>query len=174
MLTAKALLSLLAACATLANGAAVPAAAASPAEKVLVLEGPFPLNSTIEGRSSSDEHVLVKRAACNRGAASIYLGDIDETVRQLQNDYPDQLSYLPARSYVGWNKGEARICAQNRYYADNTRVKRWEAGWAANVVRNECCPGSRSYCGGGSQQGHGDSGLAIDISAMHKTGTCNF
>ena len=167
MLTATALLSLLAACTTLANGAAVPA------DKVLVFEGPYPLNSTIEGRSS-DDHILVKRAACNWGGASIYLDDIDEMVRQLHNDYPDQLSYLPARSYVGWNRGEARICAQNRYYADNTHVKRWEAGWAANVVRNECCPGSPSYCGGGMQQGHGDSGLAIDISVKHKTGTCNF
>ncbi|KAL8656929.1 MAG: hypothetical protein Q9226_002435 [Calogaya cf. arnoldii] len=177
MLPTKALFSLLAAYASLASTAAVPAAAASPEDKVLVFEGPFPMNTTLEGpdSSSADAPTLSKRAVCLWSGSNIYIPDINEMVRQLQNDWPDQLKYLPARSYASWTWGAARICAQNWYYADNTHIKRWEAGWAANEAKNHCCPGGpSSWCGGGKQQAHGDSGLPIDIVVRHSSSTCYF
>lgn len=42
------------------------------------------------------------------------------------------------------------------------------------MVKNECC--FAPYCGGGKQQGHGDSGLVIDIVVKSKGGivTCSW
>ncbi|KAI4191638.1 MAG: hypothetical protein LQ346_004684 [Caloplaca aetnensis] len=158
MLPTKTLLSLLAASASLVNAAAVPAAAASPDDNVLVLEGPFPINATtLETRSSS---ILSKRADCYTGSG-INTPDLTELARQLQNDNPDQLTYLPALSWTAWTYGSARTCVYNNYVYDNTHVKRWEAGWGSVSVKNQCC--YTPYCGGGKQQGHGDSGLAVDI-----------
>ncbi|KAL8849299.1 MAG: hypothetical protein Q9221_005709 [Calogaya cf. arnoldii] len=175
MLPTKALFSLLAVCASLASTAAVPAAAASPEDKVLVFEGPFPINSTEEALSSPvAARALAKRAWCYYSQA-MYTSDISEMVRQLQNDWPDSLKYLPAKSYASWTWGSAKICARNWYQFENTHIKRWEVGWAANEVKNKCCPNNPWQCSsGGQQQAHGDSGLTIEIDVQHSSHTCYF
>ncbi|KAL8658848.1 MAG: hypothetical protein Q9226_000738 [Calogaya cf. arnoldii] len=109
MVPAKELLSLLTAYASVANAAAVPATAASPDHKVLVFEGPFPINSTVKDGSSSAGSVLSKRVACRWSGSPWYTPDVTELARQLQNDNPDQLSYLPQGGYVAWTWGSTKV-----------------------------------------------------------------
>ncbi|KAI0403201.1 hypothetical protein F4802DRAFT_572724 [Xylaria palmicola] len=129
------------------------------AEPELIFEGPFPIaNTTLSQRDESGEPALAKRANCYGGGA-INTQDIENLGNQLQSKGGN--NYVPKTSYVSYTLGSTKVCILNNYLFDNTHVSDWEAGWGTLAVRNDCC--YTPYCGGGLQQGHGDSGLAVNI-----------
>ncbi|KAI0596005.1 hypothetical protein F4775DRAFT_566978 [Biscogniauxia sp. FL1348] len=126
-----------------------------------VIEGPFPINSTTSGLAQRDEEggsKIAKRADCWNGG-SINTDDIQNLGSSRQSAGGN--NYVPAASWVSYTWGSAKVCVLNNYLFDNTHVSDWEIGWGVLAVRNDCC--FTPYCGGGLQQGHGDSGLAVNI-----------
>ncbi|KAF2258538.1 hypothetical protein CC78DRAFT_478435 [Lojkania enalia] len=94
-----------------------------------------------------------------RGGGDINTPDIESLFNSLQSRGGDR--YLPSTSWVSTTLGSARVCVYNNYIFENTHVSNWEIGWGVRSVREQCC--FTPYCGGGTQQGHGDSGLAVNI-----------
>ncbi|KZL80909.1 hypothetical protein CI238_06646 [Colletotrichum incanum] len=141
-----------------------------------VKEGPFP-NSKDQGTMTAGSELITtgleKRADWCTSGSNYNQDDATELQRQLQNDNPDGLSYLPAWSTMSWSLGTAKVCISNQYLSDNTHIKRWEAGWAMGYVRNLCCSG-KSSCSGGNCSGHGDSGLSVEIRVQNSAKSCEF
>ncbi|GKT94903.1 secreted protein [Colletotrichum tofieldiae] len=98
-----------------------------------VKEGPFPNSKDQDittARSKLITADLEKRADWCTSGSNYNQDNATELQRQLQNDNPNGLSYLPAWSTVSWSLGTAKVCISNQYLSDNTHIKRWEAGWA--------------------------------------------
>ncbi|KAF5619159.1 monocarboxylate transporter 2 [Fusarium tjaetaba] len=86
----------------------------------------------------------LEKRGCNTGA-NFPSNDAIKLKNNLQNSNPDQLSNLPARSILEWSLGDAKICVFNKYFFDNTHIKRWEAGWVTGYIKDSCC-GGNSQC----------------------------
>ncbi|KAI5921391.1 hypothetical protein F4810DRAFT_712645 [Camillea tinctor] len=124
----------------------------------MIVEGPFPISSLATRDVGEEGSALAKRANCYNGG-SINTDDIQNLGSSKQSSGGN--NYVPAASWVSYTWGSAKACVLNNYLFDNTHVSDWEIGWGVLAVRNDCC--FTPYCGGGLQQGHGDSGLAVNI-----------
>jgi hypothetical protein len=157
-------------------------AAAAPASGVLtpelaaaikagvVKEGPFPIDYKHSDQTpieSTEARKLAKRADCYNGP-TFYTSDIQALGNYMQTQSGND--YLPATSSVSWTWGTAKLCVYNNYVFENTHVSYWEMGWGLLSVSNQCC--LTNICSGGVQQGHGDSGLAVNIVGMSSGDSC--
>ncbi|KAH8693364.1 hypothetical protein GQ44DRAFT_792468 [Phaeosphaeriaceae sp. PMI808] len=126
-----------------------------------VIEGPFPFefNTTTDQPPSDGENDTIHILANCNGGGDINTADIEALANSLQNSNVN--NYLPKQSGLYWTRGSTRVCVRNNYIFENTHVSNWEVGWGAKSVRNACC--FNQFCGGGSETGHGDSGLAVSI-----------
>ncbi|PNP76782.1 hypothetical protein FNYG_09886 [Fusarium nygamai] len=111
-----------------------------------------------------------EKRGCNTGA-NFPSNDAIKLKNNLQNNNPDQLSYLPARSLLEWSLGDAKICVFNKYPFENTHIKRWEAGWVTGYIKDSCC-GGNSQCYDGTGACHGDSGLSLAATLLHSARDC--
>jgi hypothetical protein len=138
-------------------------------EKGSVIEGPFPLKPTVERRAAAPEALakLSKRADCYDGA-TFYSDDLNKLGNYLQSRSDNV--YMPKQSSYSWAWGSVKLCVRNNYVFENTHVSYWEMGWGLLAVKNQCC--LTNICSGGKQQGHGDSGLAVDIYAINAGQSC--
>ncbi|KAF6804361.1 hypothetical protein CMUS01_14868 [Colletotrichum musicola] len=124
-------------------------------------------------RSEVIENPLEKRANWCTSGSNYNQADADALQRDLQNNSPDSMSFVGAWSSVSWSWGTAKVCIANQYLADNTHIKRWEAGWAMGYIKDMCCSG-KSSCSGGNCSGHGDSGLSLEIRVQNSAKSCEF
>ncbi|EXL65421.1 hypothetical protein FOPG_18353 [Fusarium oxysporum f. sp. conglutinans race 2 54008] len=154
--------------------AAVPAKEAEPRELIFkeVQEGGviFRAYAPYNGTDIPEEASTLEKRGCNSGA-NFKSSDAIALKNSLQNNNPDQLSYLPARTLLEWSLGEAKICVNNWYAFENTHIKRWEAGWVTGYIKDSCC-GGNSMCYGGDGTCHGDSGLSLKATLMHSARDC--
>jgi hypothetical protein len=143
-----------------ADGALTPELAAAIAAGA-VKEGPFPIDYEHSDQTpieSTKSGKLVKRANCYSGLTFL-TADVGNFGNWLQTQSGNV--YLPHASRCSWTWGTTKLCVYNNYVFDNTRVSYWETGWGLLSIKNQCC--LTSICSGGLQQGHGDSGLAVNI-----------
>ncbi|KAL8659360.1 MAG: hypothetical protein Q9226_000480 [Calogaya cf. arnoldii] len=159
MFLTKVFLSLFAAWTSVANAAAVPAAVASPTDKALIFERPFPGNSTLEARSSSDNHTLSERqtpaevnpkdilSECLGGKPSRSPGpaedkrkfstsDMTALARSLSTVNTDAPVDVYGMLRMGENNvfswGSASVCA---FRGDYTRLEQYS--WTTTISRND-------------------------------------
>ncbi|KAF2824839.1 hypothetical protein CC86DRAFT_47705 [Ophiobolus disseminans] len=151
-----------------------------------IFEGPFPIDYNITTSqhpvdpNGSDE-IMRSMATCSN-SANINTPDIERLADYLQSLAGKR--YCPALGWFSTSMGSAKVCVYNNYLYHNTHVSNWEAGWGARSVKDQCC--YTPYCGGGMcslrcfrkiavcvltdevgvQQGHGDTGLAVNIVTM--------
>jgi hypothetical protein len=129
----------------------------------VVKEGPFPIDYSHSDQSpveSSKSKKLLKRADCSSGP-TFQSGDVQAFGNWLQTQSVNK--DLPHASWYSMTWGTAKLCVYNNYVFENTHVSYWEMGWGLLSVHDQCC--LTSICAGGSQQGQGDSGLAVNIVA---------
>ncbi|KAF5648648.1 hypothetical protein F52700_964 [Fusarium sp. NRRL 52700] len=154
--------------------AAVPAKEASTREVIFeeVQEGGvvFRAYAPDNATDTPEQAPVLEKRGCNSGA-NFASNDAIQLKNNLQNSNPDQLSYLPARSILEWSLGSAKICVFNKYFFDNTHIKRWEAGWVTGYIKDSCC-GGNSQCYGGDGTCHGDSGLSLSATLIHSARDC--
>jgi len=81
---------------------------------------------------------MAKRDNCGIGGSGIQPADIYSMVGDLQYNDPDSLRYVAHGNWIAWTVGSATICLFNDYLTENTHVSRWESGWAASFIQNEC------------------------------------
>jgi hypothetical protein len=116
-------------------GLAVRAAPTESAENRAVWLGIHTANETEAAAAD-----LEKRGdSCGGSRYLINKSDISALQRDLQNNNPNELKYLPKQSWTGWVYGSALVCVHNYYLFENTHVKRWEAGWAVGYISGRCC-----------------------------------
>ncbi|KAF4333897.1 hypothetical protein FBEOM_12291 [Fusarium beomiforme] len=127
---------------------AVPAKDAEPREVIFeeVQEGGvlFRAYAPINGTDTLEEKPNLEKRGCNSGA-NFKASDAVKLQNSLQNQNPDQLVNLPARTLMEWSLGEAKICVNNWYAFENTHIKRWEAGWVTGYIRDTCCGGNSQW-----------------------------
>jgi hypothetical protein len=137
------------------------AAPTAPEVSALIFDGPHPINYT----QTTDQHPYdpnddtIHALANCYGGGDINTGDIGALADNLQNRGGNR--YLPSNSWVSTTVGSAKACVYNNYIFENTHVDNWEMGWGVRSVKDQCC--FTPFCGGGLQQGHGDTKLAVNI-----------
>jgi len=138
-------------------------------EKGSVIKGPTPMKPAVERREAAADALkkLSKRADCYDGA-TFYSNDLNNLGNYLQTRSDNV--YLPKSSVYSWSWGSVKLCLYNNYVFENTHVSFWEMGWGLLSVKNQCC--LTNICSGGKQQGHGDSGLAVNIVAINAGQSC--
>jgi len=138
-------------------------------EKGSVIKGPTPMKTAVERREAGAEAPtkLSKRANCYNGA-TFYTNDLNNLGNYLQTLSGNV--YMPKQSVYSWAWGSVKLCVYNNYVFENTHVSYWEMGWGLLSVKNQCC--LTNICSGGLQQGHGDSGLAVNIVAINAGQSC--
>lgn len=156
----------------------IPSALTSPISNITpTSSGPIPktYNSLLDRSNANTTSILA--SSCTSGSNE-NTADITAMGNWLQGQ--SGTFYLPHLSQTSWTLGSIRLCVNNDYLSQNTHVSFWEAGWGALSVKNACC--FNQFCGGGmyinhikfrrtqilmrcagNQQGHGDSGLSVNI-----------
>ncbi|KAL0943132.1 uncharacterized protein CTRU02_201018 [Colletotrichum truncatum] len=117
-------------------------AAAAPTEDHpgSLFSGPF--NITDAAETGNSLLTLTKRDDCGTLGALFSKNSINNLMWDLQNNNPDEMTYVPHNNFVTWSNGDARVCVKNTYFTENTHVKRWEVGWAVGYIRDMCCNAS--------------------------------
>ncbi|KAL8847104.1 MAG: hypothetical protein Q9221_007853 [Calogaya cf. arnoldii] len=167
----KILIAVAAALCQFINATALPAEVVTFKHVDVVVEGPFPINSTSQAHFSDAADVLSKRKdECWNGYSSN--ADITTLAWQLQNDSPFELEYVGAGNYKSWTYASARFCVYNRKLFDNTRVRRWDVGWGALQVQNNCCDKSASLCRGGKVNIRGNDRTEVNVGVRPAADGC--
>ncbi|KAH8664959.1 hypothetical protein BGZ61DRAFT_462547 [Ilyonectria robusta] len=126
-------------------------------------------NTTVVDRRDTESAAagLVKRDNCYHDSFS--RASAWTLASNLQNQWPDSEVNLPRNTHVSWVEGNVRVCVANMYVFVDSKVKRWEVGWAMNYIDSTCCAdGScNDNYAGGEATAHAPDGLNLLVRVVN-------
>ena len=126
----------------------------------------LPIRSLLEARVPKEPFCYVWH-----GMKTISSKTVANYATSFQEIDPDHLHYIPpGMRKHGWYFEEAQVCVVNWYLFVSTRVSNKEIGQALQRILETCC--QAESCRGGRQQGHGDSGLKVNIDVVNMHEEC--